>query len=574
MSNEVTVRAVVDDDVSTGLASAKTKIVAFSKDMGNGIVTHVGNPGKKIVDNIGDSFGKLTDKAGPKLKDFFEKGLPQAALPAIIALAPTLGAAVSAGIIGGAAGGGIIGGLLLVKDDPRVQQAATSLGDEVTKALKVDASPFVGEAISAIGQVIDAFREIRPTLANIFSNSAPMVGPLVDSILTGIKGITRGIDNLVFNAEPVMDAFGSMFEQIGDQVGDTFTLLSQDADEGALALQDITDGITNFIEVSGQFIHILAEIKGGMKQFDDKLDSGQDALEDFFTAMSGGRAEFDITADGMTIAEERAKKLADAEDELTNSTTSVTKSVRDQIETLDGLNEAYLAQIDPAFALIDATDDMRSSQAKYNEAVEEHGRKSPEAQEALRNMAKAAGKMSGAAGDASGALSGSLTPAMKSMLRNAGFSEGALKDLEKQLRGARRAADNWEGTFSQTYITRYKEFGLKSPSAIGGYQGLAHGGIKGAAAGGNQTGLTWVGENGPELASLPAGTTMHTAGDSQRMMRQAYQGSSGPTEVILSAKSGSSRDLMDVLLMALQYECRTNFGGSAQKMIGKKGVAV
>lgn len=30
-------------------------------------------------------------------------------------------------------------------------------------------------------------------------------------------------------------------------------------------------------------------------------------------------------------------------------------------------------------------------------------------------------------------------------------------------------------------------------------------------------GLTWVGENGPELAELPAGTKIHNAQESQRM---------------------------------------------------------
>jgi len=41
----------------------------------------------------------------------------------------------------------------------------------------------------------------------------------------------------------------------------------------------------------------------------------------------------------------------------------------------------------------------------------------------------------------------------------------------------------------------------------------------------------------------------------------------------LSAKPGSGRELMGLIISSLQYECRTNFGGSAQAMIGQAGVA-
>lgn len=51
----------------------------------------------------------------------------------------------------------------------------------------------------------------------------------------------------------------------------------------------------------------------------------------------------------------------------------------------------------------------------------------------------------------------------------------------------------------------------------------AHGGVVGgyraaAAAGGPRGGRVLVGEDGPEIADLPPGTNMHTAGDSARMM--------------------------------------------------------
>lgn len=111
-------------------------------------------------------------------------------------------------------------------------------------------------------------------------------------------------------------------------------------------------------------------------------------------------------------------------------------------------------------------------------------------------------------------------------------------------------------------------------STIGGLVGsmFAHGGIVGAATGGIRSGMQWVGEQGPELVKLPAGSTVHSASDSQRMYRGGAGGGGGATEVLLSAKPSAVRDLMSVLIDSLQYECRTRYEGKAQKMFGAAGV--
>lgn len=53
------------------------------------------------------------------------------------------------------------------------------------------------------------------------------------------------------------------------------------------------------------------------------------------------------------------------------------------------------------------------------------------------------------------------------------------------------------------------------------FGGLASGGIVGAASGMIRNGLTWVGEQGPELVRLPSGSSVYSHGDSQRMASQS-----------------------------------------------------
>jgi hypothetical protein len=101
-------------------------------------------------------------------------------------------------------------------------------------------------------------------------------------------------------------------------------------------------------------------------------------------------------------------------------------------------------------------------------------------------------------------------------------------------------------------------------SVVGSIPGFAAGGIVGqAASGGVRSGLTWVGERGPELVRLPAGARVHSAGDSARMASVA--GGGGPT--VLEIRSGGSK-LDDFLLEILRKAVRVR-GGDVQLVLGR-----
>jgi acid phosphatase family membrane protein YuiD len=66
--------------------------------------------------------------------------------------------------------------------------------------------------------------------------------------------------------------------------------------------------------------------------------------------------------------------------------------------------------------------------------------------------------------------------------------------------------------------------------------GRASGGIIGAQGGGPRSRLTLVGENGPELADLAPGTTVHSNADSRRMLAQGGGGQPIVVQLILDGK--------------------------------------
>ncbi|MDT0377224.1 hypothetical protein RM572_00340 [Streptomyces sp. DSM 42041] len=147
-----------------------------------------------------------------------------------------------------------------------------------------------------------------------------------------------------------------------------------------------------------------------------------------------------------------------------------------------------------------------------------------------------------------------------------------VRQAKGELASIRDKRVNITSIFTRIYRTHYRYDGLPG---LGG--GWAHGGVVGGRAqggvigraqtGGPRNGLTWVGEMGPELVSLPAGSTVRTAGDSQRMMRDMLRdgGGRGGTAV-LEIRSGGSR--MDDLLLELLRRAIRVRGGNVQVVLG------
>jgi len=104
-------------------------------------------------------------------------------------------------------------------------------------------------------------------------------------------------------------------------------------------------------------------------------------------------------------------------------------------------------------------------------------------------------------------------------------------------------------------------------SSIGHALGFAHGGTIGAAAtGGTRSGTTLVGEHGPELVHLPAGSHVFSNPDTRAMMAGGGGGGGGGT-ITLELHSGGSQ-LDNVLLEVLRKSIRVR-GGNVQTVLGR-----
>lgn len=176
--------------------------------------------------------------------------------------------------------------------------------------------------------------------------------------------------------------------------------------------------------------------------------------------------------------------------------------------------------------------------------------------------------------------------AIDNMAKKAGFTKTQIDALNIALYGTKNIGDisvpisadtsaaynevskviNWIG--AQTAYIQVQTVG----GAPGGKQLLATGGVVGAygraASGGGRGGMTLVGEHGPELVTLPFGSTVHSNPDSRRML-----GDGGGSQVVtLEVAPAGASAFEQFMVMALRQWVRARAGNapnSVQKAFGQ-----
>lgn len=159
----------------------------------------------------------------------------------------------------------------------------------------------------------------------------------------------------------------------------------------------------------------------------------------------------------------------------------------------------------------------------------------------------------------------------KRLLRSAPKSQrakilGDIADLEKKIKAAKAQLASI-GPKTVPLTLRVSTTGMpKDVRDLYGF-GYAHGGVIGAASGGPRSRLTLVGEQGPELVSLAAGSTVHSNPDTRRILSGASGGSAGPVYQVNLNVDG--RTLARVMLDP-QRELIRDLGGNVQQALGAR----
>ncbi len=513
--------------------------------------------GGSSASGFGQSFASSLSKFD------FKPGLVPVGIAIGAAMAPLIGASVAGLVVGGLGLGGIVGGVLVAVHDPRVKSALGDLKSDLGDALELDAAPFVPVVESGIKAVKVAFDQID--LKGIFANLAPQVTPVLNGILDLVVSLGGAIKDISVTSGPVLAELGNDFRNVGRTLKDGIDSLTDNSEQEAQALHDLFGIIDGSISIVFNLVNAMTELYGVFHAMEAV------SLVGGFTALQDG-------SQGVTDAvKAQVGAVIDADNangELGDSARDAAAANKEEADSIKTVATELKKSTDPAFALLDAQDQVTKAQSAYNKAVKTGGTNSDAARKAQTSLEKAMINYVTAAGNARSGT-GHLTAEQTSLLKAAGASDRTIKGLNDSLKKAYDASKKLDGfDIDINVTTHFKQTGkyisqsqIDNPSQL--YSGLAHGGISGAANGSTSGGLTWVGERGPELMDLPPGTKVRTSGDSARMDGAGGSGG-GPSEVKVSFDKASLTGLAAALMETLRAEIRTQ-GGNVQQALGQAG---
>lgn len=310
---------------------------------------------------------------GARLGEGILKAVPPQLTAAIaaggVAAAPLLATALVGGVAGGAALAGIGAGIALALDDPAIEAEAKSLGSFINEQMRRSAGAFAPEMLRTFSVVRSTTADLADEMDRIFASSANQLVPMTGSVSTAVTSIVEGLDRVVTRSEPALTAIGNGIEMMGSEVERFLTMVSENADAGGRALDDMFSIIQFGISSLTTTVGVLAKIYNFSTQWTRPFRDGADASNDF--AAGANRAGDSTLILGEKV-EETGKKAKVAKEKIID--------LHDAIATIIGKNlSAAEAQIAHRQAVEDAT-----------KAIDKKRRVTDDEASALINLAKSA----------------------------------------------------------------------------------------------------------------------------------------------------------------------------------------
>jgi hypothetical protein len=481
-------------------------------------------------------------------------------------LASAIGSALSAGAGAGVIGAGVA---LAVKGDKSLQAAGKLAGKDFMKAMGDEAKVFVGPVRESLGVLEAAGGRIARKWGDAFDEMSDHTVPFVKDVVSGVERISDALTNVASESGPAIAGLGDTWKLLADGVGDFIEIVADGGPEAASSLRLISGATADLLRYTGMTLNLLNQYGAGPLT---------NALKKHYKETAEAAGTFQKRTQGVAVEMEHAAAAA-----------------RGQREALEGLSDELKAQADPVFAIIKAQDDLAAAQKETADATKKHGKNSAQAEAALQKQALAALSLEANIGKLGSTFDGKMTPAMRATLRAAGLTAPAIARLERQFRQARSAGDR----FAKTYAALVKANGVpKTVADLNRIRGIvnsmdgrtidiamritnvgsvskaaaairkqyAHGGIRGAADGATSSGLTLVGEQGPELAEIAPGGRVWSNPDTQRMLAGAGGGQQGPITVNLVV---DGKVLAQATVEPLRGMVNRQGSGNAQKFWGQ-----
>lgn len=289
--------------------------------------------------------------------------------------APVIAGVLSAGIVGGIAAAGVGAGVALaIADDPRVAAAGKRLALTVRTSLTDAAAPFRKETLAAIGDVQDAFVELRPLLQDIFGDASKFLRPLVAGVTGAIAELGPGIAAAVDKAGPVIDVISRKLPELGRTIGNQIEMIAGGSDDAAKALSSLFTVLQVGISTVGPSLRALTETFG-------LLDKA--GLLTGFIGIADKMGLFNTNAKEM---HRRGEDVVGALDGINSSASGAATEVKTLAEQIRDFSAAQVAAVNSEIAFEEAIDNAAAAAKENGKTLDTNTAKGRANMEALAGL--------------------------------------------------------------------------------------------------------------------------------------------------------------------------------------------
>lgn len=482
-------------------------------------------------------------------------------IASVVALAPLIGAAIDGALLAGVSLGGVALGVVGQLKDPEVHNAVMDLGSSLSDTLSKDTAPFKEPLLEAIGTVKGSLTHLLDGVD--FSKLAGDLAPLASGISKLFDNISPGL-NKVFDS-PALNAFADELPGLGEALNSLFDSLASGSEGGGDALRTLMQAVDALIVDLGNLIEFLSKLYAGfinigegISNFLSKVLGGipllggfLDRIHTIFSNLQGGSTigdGFARSLDGIgtaaKLSQDDLNSLAGQINEVKTTADSLAASMVNKLFTatmsVDQTTNAWHSSLTALHEVLQQNGlaiDRHTHQIADNTKEGEQNRQTILAAVSA-NMAQYQANVAAgmSAQDAARQYDGN-TAALEKQMRQAGYTQAQIDgligkyagipdvvDTQIATKGLQDAIDGLGELLAEiNHIQDQRYINIQARARIDSNFGHA--------AGGPGSGMSWVGEEGPELVSLPNGSNVHTAGDSQRMAGQSSGGTATALEV-------------------------------------------
>lgn len=510
---------------------------------------------------------------------------------------------------------------LAFRADKEIRGAFTRTFAEVEEIVQSAAEPMRGPLLDAMGEIVNAARELEPALRRAFELTAPLVVPLVNTVGIFANRVMPGLIDALSGAMPVIAGVRDAFISVGEAISTAISLITSDKDALAGIWRTVGDGLGELITEVAELTKFLVESGTAARSLDvifTTLILITNTLEGVFRVLNLGMEDATASSSDWQLALEKGR-IAQQEfvrgnfsewwkitrmsvDEFRESLNDGTSSTDLFVEAMGGAREEALSGAEAikaldeqfnelnrtALAAIDSEIAFEQAIAKVVETTKNHTAHmklqngeidltDAKTQELIKPFLELARRTLDHR-DAIVKQTGSWKEGREVMERGRKQLIAQLTPLIQNKRAAERLAD----AILDIPSDRHTQFTANADSAISEIQRLrnnmaliqggplgvpfrAMGGVIPAARnGGLRSNETMVGEAGPEIVRLPPGAHVRSNPDTRRDLAGRGGGGGGGTTLVLK----SSGNRVDDLLVELLREAIHERGGDPVQVLG------